>query len=80
MYYDNVLIMKILQVGNVNLCDICVDYIRHPTKRSNLMFLLKRDKLKEIWKDLDLPGKPPNTLKALGKGITDFAKSKCTCQ
>ena len=43
------------------------------------MFLLKRDKLKELWKELELPGKPPNTLKALGRGITDFAKTKCEC-
>ena len=44
------------------------------------MFQLKRVKLKEIWKDLNLsPNKPPNTLKELGRGISDFAKSKCDC-
>ena len=44
------------------------------------MFQLKRDKLKEIWKQLKLdPKKPPNTLKALGRGISDFAKTKCEC-
>lgn len=43
------------------------------------MFQLKRDRLKSLWKQLDLPNKPPNTLKDLGRGISDFARANCDC-